>query len=50
MSGKRDGQYRTSHLLHIILVVLTGGLWLIPYAAVAIGNAMGRRRLATKVA
>lgn len=35
-------QYKTNHILHLLLSVITGGLWLVVWALIAISNATQR--------
>lgn len=37
---KRTGPYKTRHWLHALLSVITGGLWLVIWAIVAITNTL----------
>lgn len=41
---KRE-DYRTSHILHLLLSLVTGGLWLIVWVVVAISNASKRSQI-----
>jgi hypothetical protein len=34
----KRGDYKTSHVLHLILSILTGGLWLFVWVLVAMSN------------
>jgi len=36
---KREKYEKTSHILHLLLTLLTGGLWVIMWAMVAASNA-----------
>jgi hypothetical protein len=41
---------RTNHLLHLLLSVLTAGLWVIMWALVAISNGSENRAIERKIA
>jgi hypothetical protein len=40
--------YQTSHIIHFILSLLTGGLWVIVWVIVALRNANRRRQVARR--
>ena len=48
LSAKRN-DYKTSHLLHLILSVVTGGIWLFVWVFVTLNNSMERRRWEKKI-
>jgi len=45
----RREDFRTAHLLHLVLSVLTGGLWLVIWAIVAISHAIERGKIDNKL-
>ena len=45
----RRERYKTNHILHLLLSVLTGGLWLLVWALIAIRNAGQRGKIDRKL-
>lgn len=41
----RRGEYKTSHILHLILSLITGGLWIPVWMLCALSNGIERRRI-----
>lgn len=41
--------YRTSHILHLLLSVLTMGVWVPVWALVALSNALERGKIERKI-
>ncbi len=45
----RRQKYETSHVLHLLLTLLTGGLWILPWIMIAISNGVERRKVDSKL-
>ena len=41
----KRADHRTAHLLHLVLSILTGGLWVVVWALVAISHANERAKI-----
>jgi hypothetical protein len=44
LKNKRD-RLRTNHILHLLLSILTGGLWLVIWVAVSLSNSSERAKV-----
>lgn len=41
--------YRTNHILHLILSILTGGLWVVIWILCGISNSIERKKIESKI-
>ena len=41
--------YQTSHVLHLILSIVTGGLWILPWIIISFMNSLGRSRIERQI-
>lgn len=46
----KRADYKTAHILHLILSILTGGLWVVVWLIVAISNASQRASIDRQLA
>jgi hypothetical protein len=43
------GTCNTSHILHLILSLITMGIWIVPWVIIAVSNKMERTRIDSRI-